>query len=113
MADGSDGYTANSAEGPVSMRQGNFDPACPTRVVPPCRREGSTVSTLCDPAAQYFAWRCGGVGRPAETHARKRATVTSYASIAKLLPRTFATIGDAPFAHVAFGVEVHSVDAPM
>jgi hypothetical protein len=45
-----------SAEGPISMRQRNMDPACSTRVVPACRREGSTMATTCDPAAQYFAW---------------------------------------------------------
>ena len=54
--DGSDGYTGMSAEGPISMRQRNMDPACSTRVVPACRREGSTMATTCDPAAQYFAW---------------------------------------------------------
>ncbi|MFO0606140.1 MAG: hypothetical protein U0324_23400 [Polyangiales bacterium] len=54
--DGSDGYVGMSAEGPVSMRQRNLDPACSTRVVPACRREGSTAATTCDPAAQYFAW---------------------------------------------------------
>ena len=54
--DGSDGYTAMSAEGPVSMRQRNMDPACSTRVVPACRREGSIQAATCDPAAQYFAW---------------------------------------------------------
>jgi len=54
--DGSDGYVGTSAEGPVSMRQRNADPACTTRVVPACRREGSTMATTCDPAAQYFAW---------------------------------------------------------
>ncbi|MFO0606141.1 MAG: hypothetical protein U0324_23405 [Polyangiales bacterium] len=54
--DGSDGYTGMSAEGPVSMRQRNTDPACSSRVVPACRREGSTAATTCDPAAQYFAW---------------------------------------------------------
>ncbi len=56
MPDGSDGYTGMSAEGPISMRQRNMDPACSTRVVPACRREGSTMATTCDPAAQYFAW---------------------------------------------------------
>jgi hypothetical protein len=53
--DGSDGYTAMSAEGPVSMRQRNMDPACETRVVPACRREGSTPTASCDASAQYFA----------------------------------------------------------
>ncbi len=46
-----------SAEGPISMAQANWNPACPLRVVPACRRAGSTY----DPAAcaldqQYFAW---------------------------------------------------------
>jgi len=54
--DGSDGYVGTSAEGPISMRQRNMAPACSTRVVPACRREGSTLATTCDPAAQYFAW---------------------------------------------------------
>jgi len=57
-ADGSDGYTGMSAEGPVSMRQRNMDPACSTRVVPACRREGSPYDPMrpaCDPVAQYFA----------------------------------------------------------
>ena len=54
--DGSDGLTAMSAEGPISMRQANMDPACSTRVVPACRREGSTAATVCDPGAQYYAW---------------------------------------------------------
>jgi hypothetical protein len=47
----------DSAEGPISMAQANPDPACPDRVVPACRQEGTTY----DPAActmdqQYFAW---------------------------------------------------------
>lgn len=54
--DGSDGLQAMSAEGPVSMRQANRDPMCSTRVVPACRREGSTPATDCDPLSQYFAW---------------------------------------------------------
>lgn len=54
--DGSDGLQAMSAEGPVSMRQANRDPMCSSRVVPACRREASTPTTACDPAAQYFAW---------------------------------------------------------
>ena len=56
-ADGSDGYTGEqTGSGPVSMRQRNMDPACSQRVVPACRREGSTTTTSCDSAAQYFAW---------------------------------------------------------
>ena len=56
-ADGSDALTAMSAEGPVSMRQRNMDPMCSTRVVPSCRREGSTYNPLvCDANQQYFAW---------------------------------------------------------
>ena len=56
--DGADGYVGRSAEGPVSMRQRNMDQACSTRVVPACRREGTTQSTTspCDPATQSFAW---------------------------------------------------------
>jgi hypothetical protein len=55
--DGSDGYTAMSSEGPVSMRQRNMDPMCSTRVVPACRREGSSHNPMaCDAQAQYFAW---------------------------------------------------------
>jgi hypothetical protein len=54
--DGSDGYVGMSAEGPISMRQRNLDPMCSTRVVPACRREGSSMAMSCDPAAQYFAW---------------------------------------------------------
>ncbi len=48
-----------SAEGPISMRQANLDPNCPDRVVPACRREGSTYDPLrvpCNPTEQYFAW---------------------------------------------------------
>ena len=56
LPDGSNGYTRMSAEGPVSMRQRNMDPTCSTRVVPACRREGSTQTGFCDPASQYFAW---------------------------------------------------------
>ena len=37
-ADGSQGYTGMSAEGPISMRQRNMDPMCSTRVVPACRQ---------------------------------------------------------------------------
>ncbi len=55
-ADGSDGYMADSPEGPVSMRQRLLDPMCSTRVVPACRAEGSTAPPTCDPAAQFFAW---------------------------------------------------------
>ncbi len=55
-ADGSDGYVAMSAEGPVSMRQRNMDPACSTRVVPACRRQGSAPTTGCSTTEQYFAW---------------------------------------------------------
>ncbi len=57
--DGSDGLVAMSAEGPISMRQRNIDPACSTRVVPACRREGSTYNPAmpaCDTTAQYYAW---------------------------------------------------------
>jgi hypothetical protein len=47
----------NSAEGPVSMAQANLDPNCSQRVVPSCRREGSTFSpTACTADVQYFAW---------------------------------------------------------
>jgi hypothetical protein len=57
MPDGSNGYTANAPEGPISMRQRFADPACPARVVPACRREGSMYDpAACTPSAQYFAW---------------------------------------------------------
>ena len=59
MANGSDGYTHDSPEGPVSMRQANMDPSCSTRTVPACRREGSSYDPahpVCDPTVQYFAW---------------------------------------------------------
>lgn len=53
---GSDGYTGMSAEGPVSMRMRNSDSRCSTRVVPACRREGSSYDpTICDSSRQYFA----------------------------------------------------------
>jgi hypothetical protein len=58
MADGSDGYTGMSAEGPVSMRQRNMDPSCSSRVVPACRRQGTTYNPAmppCDTMVQYFA----------------------------------------------------------
>jgi len=57
MPDGSDGFTGMSTEGPVSMRQRNPDTNCATRVVPACRREGSTfMPDACDTTRQYFAW---------------------------------------------------------
>ncbi len=46
-------------EGPTSMRQANLDPACVDRVVPACRREGSSynpASPPCQVTEQYFAW---------------------------------------------------------
>ncbi|MDB4928701.1 MAG: putative lipoprotein [Myxococcaceae bacterium] len=55
MPDGSDGYVGSSAEGPVSMRQRNMDPSCSTRVVPACRREGTSPTTSCDTTVQYAA----------------------------------------------------------
>ena len=46
-----------SAEGPVSMRQANLEMQCPNRVVPACRRQGSTFNpTACTADLQYFAW---------------------------------------------------------
>ncbi len=48
-----------STEGPISMRQANQDMNCPDRVVPSCRREGSTYDPArppCNPTEQYFAW---------------------------------------------------------
>ncbi len=54
--DGSDGYTGESAEGPVSMRQRNMDPMCSGRVVPSCRAEASPRSGACDSQSQPFAW---------------------------------------------------------
>jgi hypothetical protein len=57
MPDGSNGYTGMSPEGPISMRQRNMDPMCSTRVVPACRREGSSYNPMaCDANTQYFAW---------------------------------------------------------
>ncbi len=56
---GSDGLTTMSNEGPVSMRQANMDPSCSTRVVPACRREGTSYNPAmpaCDTTQQYFAW---------------------------------------------------------
>ncbi len=56
--DGSQGYTGMSTEGPVSMQQRNMDPACSTRVVPACRREGSSYDPMrppCSTDQQYFA----------------------------------------------------------
>lgn len=56
---GSEGFTGMSTEGPVSMRQRNMDPACAMRVVPACRREGTSYDPsrpACDTTAQYFAW---------------------------------------------------------
>ncbi len=55
---GSEGYTAMSAEGPISMRQANMDPACSTRVVPACRRQGTPYDPArppCSTDQQYFA----------------------------------------------------------
>jgi hypothetical protein len=47
----------SSAEGPISMQQANQDPNCSQRVVPACRREGSTYDPQsCDTQVQYFAW---------------------------------------------------------
>jgi len=57
-ADGSDGYTGMSPEGPISMRQRNADPGCSTRVVPACRREGSSYDPTrpeCTFPGPYFA----------------------------------------------------------
>ncbi len=57
--DGRDGFVGDSAEGPVSMRQANMDPNCITRVMPSCRREGSTYDPAmppCNTTSQYFAW---------------------------------------------------------
>ncbi len=46
-----------SPEGPVSMAQANQDTNCAQRVVPACRREGTTyVPTACTTDLQYFAW---------------------------------------------------------
>jgi len=72
--DGSDGYVGMSAEGPVSMRQRNQDPACSARVVPSCRREGSTASTSCDAAAQYYAWPARRVAQVARRFAETWGT---------------------------------------
>ncbi len=56
--DGSDGDVGMSAEGPISMRQANMDPACSTRVVPACRRQGTSYDPTnppCSSDQQYFA----------------------------------------------------------
>ena len=74
MPDGSDGYTGMSAEGPVSMRQRNMDPMCSTRVVPACRREGSTMASSCDSVAQYFAWPSRRVVQVARRFAERYQT---------------------------------------
>jgi len=77
--DGSDGYVGTSAEGPVSMRQRNTDPACPARVVPACRREGSAPTASCDPEAQYHALPSRRVAAVARRFAERynNGTVTS------------------------------------
>ncbi|MEI8254381.1 MAG: hypothetical protein WCJ30_01780 [Deltaproteobacteria bacterium] len=49
---------SDSAEGPVSMQPHHPDPECPDRVVPACRREGTTYRTsppLCTTTEQDFA----------------------------------------------------------
>jgi len=54
-ADGADGFVGSTPEGPVSMRQRNVDPACPTRVVPACRRGAPPPGAPCQPAPSYLA----------------------------------------------------------
>jgi hypothetical protein len=54
-ADGRDGFTAMTADGPVSMRAANPDPACSARVVPACRVPGGDPRA-CDLAGQGYAW---------------------------------------------------------
>ncbi len=58
-SDGSDGMVGTTVGGPISMKQANADPGCPTRVVPSCYREGTVANPAmptCDPGTQYFAW---------------------------------------------------------
>jgi hypothetical protein len=77
--DGSDGYVGMSAAGPISMRQGNTDPACPTRVVPACRREGSAPTERCDLEAQYHALPSRRIAQVARRFAERyqNGTITS------------------------------------
>lgn len=71
-ADGSNGYTGEqTGSGPISMRQRNMDPMCSTRVVPACRREGSSPVTTCDAGAQYFAWPSRRVAQVARRFAER------------------------------------------
>ncbi len=72
--DGSDGLTAMSPEGPVSMRQRNMDPACSQRVVPGCRREGTRYDPTnppCDLQAQYYAWPSRRIAQVARRFAER------------------------------------------
>lgn len=59
LLDTNGGIATMSNEGPISMRQANMDPQCSTRVVPACRREGTSYDPMrpaCDTTQQYFAW---------------------------------------------------------
>lgn len=72
--DGSDALVAMSPEGPISMRAANMDPACATRVVPACRREGTAYDPArpsCDTQAQYFAWPSRRVAQLARRFAER------------------------------------------
>ncbi len=93
--DGSDGYVGTSAEGPVSMRQGNLDPGCATRVVPACRREGTAPSTSCDLAAQYFAWPSRRVALVARRFAERYQNGTLSSICAADDAAAVATIAEA------------------
>ena len=79
--DGSDGYTGMSREGPISMRHRNPDSNCATRVVPACRRDGSTFDpTVCNSTQQYFAWpsrRIVEVARRFDTAYRGNGMISS------------------------------------
>jgi hypothetical protein len=91
-ADGSDGYTAMSAEGPISMRQANTDPACVmvnNRVVPACRLEGSPYDPThppCDGNTQYFAWP----SRRLATVARRFADTYRNGMVSSICRRDYA-----------------------
>ncbi len=87
--DGSDGYTAMSPEGPVSLRQRNLDPSCGMRVVPGCRREGVRYDPdrpPCDTTAQYFAWP----SRRIPEIARRFAALYDNGTIRSICRRDFA-----------------------
>jgi hypothetical protein len=82
-ADGSDAYEAMSPGGPISMRPRNRDPACPSRVVPACRREGgSSALPSCASSGQFFAWPARRIAEVARRFAQTtgRGTISSICS---------------------------------